>query len=88
MISPDKHVKLAPMKPTTSTLPPHLPAPSPALSADDQEALTDLYIRGTPANTLRAYERDLLYITAWKTARFGTAFGLARKCSHGAGLYS
>ncbi|WP_282154055.1 tyrosine-type recombinase/integrase [Ruegeria atlantica] len=61
------------MKPTTSTLPPHLPAPSPALSADDQEALTDLYIRGTPANTLRAYERDLLYITAWKTARFGTA---------------
>ncbi|MCG7522399.1 tyrosine-type recombinase/integrase [Ruegeria sp. Ofav3-42] len=52
---------------------PYLPAPSPALSQADQEALTDLYIRGTPANTLRAYERDLLYVTAWKTARFGKA---------------
>ncbi len=52
---------------------PYLPSPSPALSLADQEALTDLYIRGTPANTLRAYERDLLYITVWKTARFGTA---------------
>ncbi|WP_372572106.1 tyrosine-type recombinase/integrase [Ruegeria jejuensis] len=52
---------------------PYLPPPSPALSAADQEALTELYVRGTPANTLRAYERDLLYVTAWKTARFGTA---------------
>ncbi|MDP5221092.1 integrase, partial [Ruegeria sp. 2205SS24-7] len=52
---------------------PYLPPASPALSAADQEALTDLYVRGTPANTLRAYERDLLYVTAWKTARFGTA---------------
>ncbi len=52
---------------------PYLPAPSPALSAADQEALTDLYIRGTPANTLRAYERDLLYITAWKAARLNAA---------------
>ncbi len=52
---------------------PYLPAPSPALSPADQEALTDLYIRGTPANTLRAYERDLLYVTAWKTARFDLA---------------
>ncbi|WP_170400961.1 tyrosine-type recombinase/integrase [Ruegeria arenilitoris] len=51
----------------------YLPAASPALSQADQEALTDLYVRGTPANTLRAYERDLLYITAWKSARFGTA---------------
>lgn len=49
---------------------PYLPAASPALSDADQEALTDLYVRGTPANTLRAYERDLLYITAWKSARF------------------
>ena len=49
---------------------PYLPAPYPALSAADQDALSDLYIRGTPANTLRAYERDLLYITAWKSARF------------------
>ncbi len=52
---------------------PYLPAASPALSQADQEALTDLYIRGTPANTLRAYERDLLYVTAWKSARFNAA---------------
>ncbi|MEW2918433.1 tyrosine-type recombinase/integrase [Ruegeria sp. ANG10] len=52
---------------------PYLPVPSPALSAEDQAALTDLYIRGTPANTLRAYERDLLYVTAWKAARFDAA---------------
>ncbi|WP_050605823.1 site-specific integrase [Ruegeria sp. 6PALISEP08] len=49
---------------------PYLPSPSPALSQADQEALTDLYVRGTPANTLRAYERDLLYITAWADAAF------------------
>ncbi len=49
---------------------PYLPGPAPALSQTDQDALTDLYVRGTPANTLRAYERDLLYITAWKQARF------------------
>ncbi len=30
-------------------------------------------MRGTPANTLRAHERDLLYITAWKASRFGSA---------------
>jgi integrase len=48
----------------------------PALLSDaDQAALTDLYIRGTPQNTLRAYERDLLYITAWKAARFADALG-------------
>ncbi|MDA7966132.1 MAG: integrase, partial [Ruegeria sp.] len=52
---------------------PYLPTPSPALSTEDQEALTDLYVRGTSVNTLRAYERDLLYVTAWKAARFGTA---------------
>lgn len=45
--------------------------PALALSQQDEAALTDLYIRGTPANTLRAYERDLLYITAWKEAAFG-----------------
>jgi integrase len=49
-------------------LTPHIP---PALSAADQEALTDLYVRGTPQNTLRAYERDLIYITAWRKAVFG-----------------
>ncbi len=43
---------------------------APALSPADSEALTELYLRGTPANTLRAYERDLLYITAWKQAAF------------------
>ncbi len=48
-----------------------LPPTPPTLSAADQAALTDLYVRGTPANTLRAYERDLIYITAWKQARFG-----------------
>ncbi|MFA8440332.1 tyrosine-type recombinase/integrase [Yoonia sp.] len=41
-----------------------------ALSAGDQDALTDLYIGGTPPNTLRAYERDLIYITAWADAAF------------------
>ncbi len=52
-------------------LAPYLPCPSPALSAEDQEALTDLYVRGTPANTLRAYERDLLYVSAGKVVLFG-----------------
>ncbi len=51
----------------------YLPTASLALSQADQEALTDLYVRGTPANTLRAYERDLIYITAWKAARFDAA---------------
>jgi integrase len=48
-------------------------APPPALSQADHDALRDLYVRGTPANTLRAYGRDLIYITAWKAARFGAA---------------
>jgi len=39
----------------------------------DQDALTDLYVRGTPTNTLRVYERDLLYIAAWKATRFDLA---------------
>ncbi|QYZ69339.1 tyrosine-type recombinase/integrase [Neotabrizicola shimadae] len=41
------------------------------LSAADEAALTELYRRGTPANTLRAWERDLAYIAAWKMAAFG-----------------
>lgn len=41
------------------------------LSPADQEALTTLYRRGTPANTLRAWEGDLAYIAAWKQAVFG-----------------
>lgn len=47
----------------------HLTLPS-ALSAADQEALRDLYRRGTPQNTMRAWEQDLAYIAAWKLARF------------------
>lgn len=42
--------------------------PGSALSSDDEAALTDLYRRGTPANTLRAWESDLAYIAAWKQA--------------------
>lgn len=49
---------------------PSLTPRPPALSQADQTALMDLYIRGTPANTLRAYERDLIYLTAWKQAAF------------------
>lgn len=44
---------------------------SPALSDADQDALTDLYIRGTPENTLRAYERDLIYISSWREIAIG-----------------
>lgn len=54
------------------TRPASLPTPAlPALSVADEAALTDLFIRGTPANTLRAYERDLVYLSAWKQAAFG-----------------
>ncbi|MCZ0961005.1 tyrosine-type recombinase/integrase [Paracoccus benzoatiresistens] len=49
-----------------------LPLSPLSLSAEQAEALTALYRRGTPANTLRAWERDLAYITAWKQAAFGT----------------
>jgi integrase len=41
------------------------------LSDADEAALTELYRRGTPPNTLRAWERDLAYIAAWKMAAFG-----------------
>ena len=40
-------------------------------SPEGSAALTELYRRGTPANTLRAWERDLAYIAAWKAASFG-----------------
>lgn len=49
------------------------PFSPPTLSIQDVEALNDLYRRGTPENTLRAYERDLVYLTAWKQLRFGEA---------------
>ncbi len=48
---------------------PILPLPT-ALTAEDEAALSDLYRRGTPDNTLRAWERDLAYIAAWKAAVF------------------
>ena len=49
-----------------------LPASGSLLSPQDEAALTDLYVRGTPANTVRAYESDLGYITAWKLLSFRT----------------
>jgi integrase len=54
----------------------HLAIPLPslaALSPDDEAALLALYRHGTPANTLRAWERDLAYIAAWKAIAFGMA---------------
>ncbi len=48
-----------------------LPIIPPALSPDQAAALTQLYRLGTPDNTLRAWERDLAYIAAWKMAAFG-----------------
>lgn len=53
---------------TDLALPGHL-----SLSPADEEALRNLYRRGTPENTLRAWERDLAYITAWKQLAFGQA---------------
>jgi integrase len=53
---------------------PRLPAEM-ALSPADRAALDDLYARGTPENTRRAYAADLGYIAAWKEAAFG--LGLA-----------
>jgi integrase len=47
-----------------------LPAPG-GLGPEDAAALSALYRRGTPANTLRAWERDLAYVAAWKQAAFG-----------------
>ena len=41
------------------------------LSTADEAALAELFRRGTPPNTLRAWERDLAYIAAWKMAAFG-----------------
>lgn len=43
---------------------------APTLSPEDEAALSALYRRGTPDNTLRAWERDLAYIAAWKAAVF------------------
>lgn len=55
-----------------TSLSPLTPAP-PALSQADQDALTDLYVRGKPANTLRAYERDRLHLAVWEQTAFDAA---------------
>lgn len=47
-----------------------LPISPSHLSPAEEEALAALYRRGTPENTLRAWERDLAYITAWKDAAY------------------
>lgn len=52
------------------TQPLPLPLPASDLPADAHAMLAALYRRGTPENTLRAWERDLAYITAWKQAAF------------------
>ena len=52
--------------------PPALPLPA-ALAEEDEAALSELFRRGTPDNTLRAWERDLVYIAAWKQAALGGA---------------
>ena len=54
-----------------------LPYRAPRLDAEDREALNDLYARGTPENTRRAYERDLIYLSAWKKMRFADEPALA-----------
>lgn len=43
-----------------------IPVPFAQLPQVDADALADLYRRGTPDNTQRAWERDLAYIAAWK----------------------
>lgn len=43
------------------------------LSAADMDQLAELFARGTPPNTLRAWESDLGYIAAWRLQRFGAA---------------
>lgn len=60
------------MKPPKNPRSAPLPAPA-GLSAADMDRLTELFVSGTPANTLRAWESDLGYIAAWRQARFGAA---------------
>lgn len=43
------------------------------LTDADGAALEDLFRRGTPENTRRAYEADMQYIQAWKRLSFGGA---------------
>ena len=60
------------MKPSRTPRSAPLPAPV-GLSEADMDRLTELFVRGTPPNTLRAWESDLGYIVAWRQARFGAA---------------
>lgn len=48
-----------------------VPAGPVGLSAEDTAHLTGLFAKGTPANTIRAWESDLAYVTAWRQHRFG-----------------
>ena len=65
-----------------------LPLPAYAvLAPEDEAALSALDKRGTPANTLRAWERDLAYIAAWKAAVFGLARGATCRAALRAGPY-
>ncbi len=48
----------------------HSPPALPQLDAEDRDALKDLFARGTPENTRRGYERDLIYLTAWANVAF------------------
>ena len=57
------------MRPNPHMILPVVPAHLPLTEAD---ALADLYRRGTPDNTQRAWERDLAYIAAWKQLSFGS----------------
>ena len=59
----------------TRPLAPHHPPAPPSLDVEDREALNDFYVRGTPENTLRACERYLIYLTAWKNVTFNDALG-------------
>lgn len=51
----------------------NLPVSPAHLSPADEAALAELYRRGTPPNTIRAWERDLAYISGWKLAAFGAS---------------
>lgn len=57
------------MDPLPSSL--SLPVLRAGLSPADRAALDDLYARGTPENTRRAYAADMAYVAAWKAATFG-----------------
>lgn len=57
---------------TAYTLPTPAELAKIALSADDDRRLRDLFTRGTPENTQRAYRTDYGYIRAWRLLRLRT----------------